>query len=312
MSGAALGEREPSVVRWRLPALLLGLTAVTTTLAQGPAYAATLLAILGAHELGHFFVAQRLGVSASLPHFIPLPPLPGFSLGTMGAVIGMQGDRAGRRALLAIGAAGPLAGFAVAIPAMVVGVRLSEVADLSALAADGAVLHFGSSIASSLLERWFGPPLDPGQDLLAHPVYIAAWAGFLVTALNLLPVGQLDGGHVAHAVWPRRSARLARWTHRALLLSGLGGLFVVGAEAVDPALALSLAWLRPWLWPGFLLWAALLQWMGVKHPPVAEEHEPLGARERILAVSCLVVLVLCFMPSPLWVSPSPASPTALR
>lgn len=298
---------------WRLPLLLFAATAVTTTLAQGPlvgatwgqgmAYAATLLGILGAHEMGHFLVARRLGVPASPPHFIPLPPLPAFTLGTLGAVIRMDGAEARRGQLLSIGAAGPLAGFVVAVPAMIVGLHLSTPTTVETDASN--LLFFGSSILSWTLEALVAPPVAEGQELFVHPVYIAAWAGFLVTALNLLPMGQLDGGHVVYALWPRRAHVIARGVYRGLVVVGLLGFALVGLEYVSLAWAHQVAFLRPWVSPGLLFWALLAGWMGLEHPSAPGEAEPLNGRQLGLAVACAVVLVLVFMPSPIYTLPPP-------
>lgn len=290
--------------RWRLPLILFLATVATTTLAQGPAYSATLMAILVAHEMGHYLVARRVGVPASLPHFIPLPPLPGFGLGTLGAVIQMDGQRADRRQLLEVGAAGPIAGFVVAVPAMVLGLSLSEPATLEP---SENVLYFGNSILSWALEAAWGPDLGPGEDLVAHPVYVAAWAGFLVTALNLLPMGQLDGGHVLHAAMPSRSARIARRLQRVLIGLGLAGLAVVLAPVLSSDLGAALAPLRAWLSPGLLVWAALAGWLGVEHPPAAESGRRLTPAHWALVGLAAVILGLCFMPSPVYTPYAPAA-----
>ena len=290
----AQARRRPG---WLLPAGLFLLTAVTTTWAQGPAYSVTLLAILLAHEMGHYLTAKRERVPASLPHFIPLPPILGFGLGTLGAVIRMDGSRADRRQLLEIGAAGPIAGFLVAVPAMILGLRWSQP---TVVGPDEPLLYFGGSILSTALEAWFGPPLAPDQELLAHPVYIAAWAGFLVTALNLLPMGQLDGGHVLHAAFPRSSHRIARRLHRALVVLGLLGLAVVLSPELDPELGAALAPLRPWVSPGLLVWALLAGWLGIEHPPAPEPRRPIRWPQWVLMVLSAVILVLCFMPSPVY------------
>lgn len=296
---------------WRWPLVLLAVTALTTTLAQGPmagaswgqglAYAATLLGILGAHEMGHFLAALKLGVPASPPHFIPLPPLPAFSLGTLGAVIRMEGGPARRGPLLVIGAAGPLAGFVVAVPAMILGLRLSTPTPLEGT--EGLVF-FGSSLVSWGLEALFAPPLAAGEELFVHPVYIAAWAGFLVTALNLLPMGQLDGGHVVHALWPEGAPRVAKIVQVSLLVLGTAGLLVNAAEWVSPELARQLSFLRPWLSPGLLLWAGLATWLGLEHPPTEADHRPLETGHYLMAGACLLVLLGCFMPSPIYTMPA--------
>jgi membrane-associated protease RseP (regulator of RpoE activity) len=173
-------------------------------------FTGSLLAILLAHELGHYVAARRHRVSASLPYFIPLPFLSPF--GTMGAIIRMRSSIATRSALLDIGAAGPLAGLVIAIPLYAWGAAHSEVR-----AADGSAGQLGSSLLVRLLDRTFAPVVPDGMDLFLSPVAYAAWAGMFVTMINLLPASQLDGGHVAYALFGPRQNHIARWVHRSML-----------------------------------------------------------------------------------------------
>jgi membrane-associated protease RseP (regulator of RpoE activity) len=261
----------------------------------GAPFAATLLGILLAHEFAHYFAARHYRVDASLPYFIPFPSL----LGTLGAVIRMRGDIPHRRALVAIGASGPVAGFLVALPALVFGLRLSQVRpappssllpaqSLVAMALrwahgqpvlggplDGVLLE-GPSLAYLAVRRLVLGPMPPGHDVYLHPVALAAWFGFFITALNLIPVGQLDGGHVLYAVAGPRARRL--------------GLAVCGALAVLGLVA----------WPGWLLWA-LLAWKVIRptHPPVLDPGEPLRGPWAALAWGSLVLLALVFVPVPM-------------
>lgn len=174
-------------------------------------FTGALLAILLAHEFGHFTAARIHRVDASLPYFIPLPMLSPF--GTMGAVIRMRSIIPTRRALLDIGAAGPLAGLALALPLYAWGAAHSHVVPL-----DGQGTELGDSLLLRLLDRWFAPPVPAGTALYLSPVANAAWAGLFVTMINLLPVGQLDGGHVAYALFGPRQNRIARWVHRSMLV----------------------------------------------------------------------------------------------
>lgn len=308
--GAPEVPAAPERPRWGLPALLFILTLASTTWAGGPAFSATLMSILVAHEMGHYLVARHYGVEASLPHFIPVPPV--FMLGTLGAVIAMRTDRASRNVLLDIGAAGPIAGFVVAVPLMVVGILLSRLTEVTA--SSGPLTYFGDSLLTKVLVHVLRPEVVPGLDLDAHPVFIGAWAGFLVTAINLLPMGQLDGGHVAYAVSPARAAAWARRTYQALLALGVLGLVVHGPslaygllqlvdrEALIPIEAFELT--RPWLpWVSYaaLVWAMLGRATGLSHPAVADPHEPLTRRRRWTAGACLAIGLLTFMPSPAWV-----------
>ncbi|MCC7384578.1 MAG: site-2 protease family protein [Deltaproteobacteria bacterium] len=237
-------RREPSTFRRvTLPLGLFGLTLYSTSLAGGAAFSLTLMSILVAHEMGHYLVARYHGVEASLPHFIPLPPI--FPLGTLGAVIGMRTDQATRNQLMDIGAAGPIAGFLVAVPAMVIGIQHSDLLPLqrtflenhfmpsmlvtfSSLilpTSEGPLMFFGDSLLSAGLVRLLRPDVREGWDLAVGPVFFGAWAGFLVTAINLLPMGQLDGGHILHAWNPQTSERHGRLVHR--ILKGVGGVGVV-------------------------------------------------------------------------------------
>lgn len=320
--GATDTSAPPGRPRWVLPAVLFVVTLGSTTLAGGPAFSATLMSILVAHEMGHYLVARHYGVEASLPHFIPVPPI--FMLGTLGAVIAMRTERASRNVLLDIGAAGPIAGFVVAVPLMVLGIVLSRLTEVSA--ASGPLTYFGDSILTKLLVHVLRPEVVPGLDLDAHPVFIGAWAGFLVTAINLLPMGQLDGGHVAYAVSPTRAAIWARRTYRLLLVVGVLGLLAHGPslaygvlqlfdqQALVPLEAFEQTRpLLPWVSYAALVWALLGRATGLSHPPVSDPHEPLTPRRRWTAATCLVIGLLTFMPSPAWVDgiwKKPAEPAA--
>lgn len=180
---------------------------------QAGQYTGALLAILLFHEFGHYIAARIHRVDASLPYFIPLPILSPF--GTMGAVIRMRSVIPTRRALLDIGAAGPLAGLVVAIPVYIWGIAHSSVISPDALGGDP--VEFGESLLTLLIEHVFGPRLAEGMEIQLSPVAFAGWVGMFVTMINLFPVGQLDGGHVAFALFGPRQNRLAQWVHRSML-----------------------------------------------------------------------------------------------
>ncbi|MBI2081113.1 MAG: site-2 protease family protein [candidate division NC10 bacterium] len=235
------------------------------TLAAGLPFAATLLAILGVHELGHYFTAKAYGIRVTLPYFIPAP----IGLGTFGAFIRMKSPVTDRRALLDVGIAGPLAGLVLAIPAVLVGLRLSTV-----VPAQGAGLGLGSSLLFLLLQAIAVGPIPDGLDILLHPVAFAGWIGLFVTALNLLPIGQLDGGHIAYALLGRRHRQVAMGT--AALLVALGIFF----------------------WQGWLVWAVLAMAMGFQHPPPLDDVTPLDARRRLLALGAFALLLLLITPAP--------------
>lgn len=181
-----------------------------TAVREAGEFMAALLAILLAHEFGHYVAARLHRVDASLPYFIPLPLLSPF--GTMGAVIRMRSPIPSRRALLDIGAAGPLAGLALAIPLYAWGTAHSA---LVAVGGEGGQL--GTSLLLQWLDRTFAPAVPEGMDLELSPVAYAAWAGMFVTMINLLPAGQLDGAHVSYALFGPRQNQIAKWVHRSML-----------------------------------------------------------------------------------------------
>jgi membrane-associated protease RseP (regulator of RpoE activity) len=272
-------------------------------LADGLPYSVPLMAILVCHEFGHYFAARIHGVPASLPYFIPLPPPLGL-LGTMGAVI-VQSPTTDRKKLIDIGAAGPLAGLAVAIPVLLYGLSLSEVRPQA---------PFGYQEGNSLLYaglKWLvkGEWLPGGgRDVVLHPTAMAGWAGLLVTALNLLPIGQLDGGHVATAYFGNGYARVAAVLHRALPALAIAVLAFVYLSARRELTALgpdgwnftpmSVALPAAAMW---LVWFGLLHLMkrlagGEYHPPVGPKRLP-PSRVVLFWLVC-VSFVVTFMPVP--------------
>jgi membrane-associated protease RseP (regulator of RpoE activity) len=277
---------------------LFAAACATTTWAQGPAFAATLMGILVCHELGHYVVARRHGVDVSLPYFIPLPPQ--ISLGTMGAVIRMRGTMDDRNRLLDVGAAGPIAGLVVALPLLVLGLTWSQ---LGPIPADAGLE--GNSILYLLL-KWavFGRYLPSGGvDVQLHPVAFAAWWGVLITMINLIPIGQLDGGHVMRAWLGDRHERVSAVLHRALPLVGAA----VAAVLTLQARAAGLGWWDAISYAGtaalpWLVWTALLVAMrgmggGVYHPPTSDA--PLTPGRRWLAWLVLALWILIFTPVPM-------------
>jgi membrane-associated protease RseP (regulator of RpoE activity) len=226
MSGSSAA---PEPLKWRTN-LLLFLTTVasvyvtgvlayaagggltTSALVRGGEFAGTLLTILVAHELGHYVAARLHKVDASLPYFIPMPLLSPF--GTMGAVIRMRGAIPTRRALLDIGAAGPLAGLVFAIPLYAWGIAESKIV----VASGDGMVQLGESILMKVLDRAAAPPVPEGMDIELSPIAFGAWGGLFVTMINLLPVGQLDGGHVAYALFGPRQDRYAKLVHRSMLI----------------------------------------------------------------------------------------------
>ena len=245
-------------------------------LAKGLLFTFTLLTILGAHELGHYFACRHYGIRATLPFFIPAPPTITL-FGTFGAVIKIKEPITSRRALFDIGIAGPLAGFAFALPAAVVGLIFATPASPAAVSASSGSIQFNDPLLFILVSKLLGLP----KWIEWNPIYWAAWGTMLVTALNLFPVGQLDGGHVVYAIAGRRAHS---WISR---------IVAVGCAALA---VLSIVLKQP---PVYLLWTLVLLFlMKVGHPPVVEE-EPLGSVRVALAVLSLLIFLLCFMPFPI-------------
>lgn len=246
------------------------------SIGPGVPFAVTVMTILLCHEFGHYFLARAHGVDATLPYFIPAPPF--VLTGTFGAFIRLRSLPPDRRALFDIGAAGPWAGFVVAVPATVIGLAWSEVRPL---AANEGGLALGDSLLFAFLTRVVLGVRSADVTILLHPVALAGWFGLLVTSLNLLPAGQLDGGHVSYAVFGRHHRWVSRGVLVALLMLGAGG------------------------WGGWLVWFALLLFLGVDHPPPWDPVTPLDRRRRIMAALTLGVFLLTFMPNPISVPEPP-------
>ena len=190
----------------------------TTCLYQGPWFAASLMGILLCHELGHYFVGRRRGVDVSLPYFIPLPPY--VTLGTLGAVIKMRSSIRDRNVLFDVGASGPVAGLVVAIPLLVIGLLMSSVGPPEPNSAIEGPSILYALIKLAIFGRWLP---GGGDDVQLHPMAFAGWVGLLVTMINLMPIGQLDGGHIARAALGQRHEALSARLHVALLAIGLDG-----------------------------------------------------------------------------------------
>jgi membrane-associated protease RseP (regulator of RpoE activity) len=290
--------------RYLVHAALFAATCVTTALAGGAAFAATLMTILVCHEMGHYVVARRHGIDASLPYFIPLPPV--ISLGTLGAIIRMRSPIQDRNQLVDVGAAGPLAGLVVALPLLAYGLTLSPVARVDpGLGHDGALIEGNSLLYLALKYVVTGRylPAADGTDVQLHPVAFAAWVGLLITMINLIPIGQLDGGHVACGFLGRRHEALSRRLH--WLLGAVGAAVALGLalEAHGRGAAPGDALARgAWAGAPWLVWAAMILGMrrlsgGRYHPPVGET--PLTAGRRRLVFLTAAIFVLIFTPIPL-------------
>ena len=231
----------------------------------GVPFSATLILILLAHEMGHYLYCKRYGVRATLPFFLPAPTL----IGTLGAFIRIKSPIPSRKALFDIGIAGPIAGFVLAVPALALGMSLSR-----PLVANASNVPFGYPAIFDLLWNLLPHGYLPLGKIYFHPVAVAAWVGMFATALNLLPSGQLDGGHIVYAVAPHYHRWISRLTVLALLPLGV------------------------FYWLGWLVWSCILIVLGPRHPHVPLYPE-LGRGRRMLAVVALIMLILTFMPAPL-------------
>ena len=255
--------------------VLFILTVFSTVLVGGFSFSAGLLSILLAHEFGHYFAAKYYRVPASLPYFIPFP----ISLfGTLGAVIRMSPRIPHRRALFDIAAAGPLAGLVLAIPLTYVGVLFSQVIPKTAIRGD--VITLGEPFLFQGLSWLAHGSLGQDMDVLLHPLAFAGWAGMFVTALNLLPIGQLDGGHVVHSLFGMRSRQVAF------------GMF--GSLALYSVVSQKFTWLPLMV---------LLLVIGLQHPPSQDDGVPLGRGRVYFGVLLAIIFLTCFSLDPLQIRP---------
>ena len=253
---------------WQI--ILFIATMVSTTLMGGFTYSMTLMGILFCHEMGHYVAARHYRVRVSLPYFLPFPNL----FGTFGAFIRMQSRIPNRKALFDIGILGPAMGVVIALPATVIGIALSEVQTVTSLTEN--TIRLGDSILFAAITQMIHGTLEEGTDLLLHPIGFAGWAGLFVTALNLLPMGQLDGGHIVYAIFQKRSI----WIYR-ILFAGF---------AIFTAF-----WNRQWLL--FLVLVFFL--IRLNHPPTIDDRIPLGRKRTIYGILALIFFFLTFPPIPI-------------
>jgi membrane-associated protease RseP (regulator of RpoE activity) len=239
---------------------------------SGATFSASLLAILFSHEMGHYLACRYYGVDATLPYFIPAPPL--FIAGTFGAFIKIKSPIPTRRALFDIGLAGPLAGFVIAIPISIIGLLT-----LGPPTFQGSGIYFNDPLLFRLLAKILGVKLDPSSPI--NPYYMAAWIGLLVTSLNLMPVGQLDGGHGTFAVFGQSAHKIiGRLAFVVVAVLAVLGFWLHGSPS------------------GFLYTVLLGVMLKVKHPQ-PPMMEPLGTKRVVIGIVTLIVFVLCFWPFPI-------------
>ncbi len=234
-------------------------------------YSGGIISILFAHEMGHYLMCRKHGIRATLPFFIPFPPLIN-PFGTLGAVIRMESLIPNRKALFDVAVAGPLAGLALTLPAVYFGIAMSDIVEATASDAAG-VVYLGESLLYTLLSDMAIGKLPETRDVMLHPLAYAGWAGLFVTALNLLPIGQLDGGHIVYALIGRR--------HRYVALAALAAF----------------GYIAVFVYPGWALLLILLIWFGHRHPPTLDDR-PLDFRRIVIGIATMVIFLLSFTPEP--------------
>lgn len=239
---------------------------------DGVMYAVAILVILGAHEFGHYFACRWHNVDCTLPHFLPAPVV---FTGTLGAVIKIREPFPSRTALFDIGVAGPLAGFITLLPFLIAGIIFS---DVTPLPEDEGTLILGEPMLFKALARFIHGPLAEGTDIIIHPMGFGAWFGMLATALNLLPFGQLDGGHITYSVFGRR----AFWFSVVTLASIIGLSFLATSWAAMAVMLAAMTW-----------------FVGLHHPATLDDATPLSTGRLIVAAIALLILVICFTPVPI-------------
>jgi len=255
--------------RYYLHIVLFILTGASTWIVGGPAYSFTIILILLGHEMGHYLISRRYGIRATLPFFLPFP-LPPF--GTLGAVIRMESTVSSRKALFDTGVAGPLTSLILSIPAIVIGLKLSTVVPVSHIK-EGA-LRLADPLLFSFIQRLVLGEVSENYEIFLHPIGFAGWVGLFVTSLNLLPIGQLDGGHIAYGLFGRRS--------RVIFLIAI----------------VVMAFITVFYNPGWFLLLILIILFGFRHPPPIDDVTPLDWRRKIMGGVAFLAFFLSFTPAP--------------
>lgn len=237
-------------------------------LIEGLPFAVTLMSILLCHELAHYIASKKHHTKATLPYFIPAPSI----IGTFGAFIKMESPIITRKALIDIGASGPIAGFIISVVACIVGLAMSETM-VSGQKEDVGIALGGSVLFTFLSEFIIGNVPD-NYNILLHPIAFAGWIGLFVTSLNLIPIGQLDGGHIAFAVFGERHRYIS------IVLVGMLGIFGF------------------FFWEGWLVWAVLMIILGIRHPPVLYWEVSLDPKSKFISIAAFIIFAITFIPSP--------------
>ena len=255
--------------RYIIHIVLFILTVASTLIVGGPAYSFGIILILLGHEMGHYFMSRRHGIKATLPFFLPFP-LPPF--GTLGAVIRMESTVSSRRALFDTGIAGPLTSLVLSIPAIAIGLKLSKVVPVSHIK-EGA-LRLDDPFLFSIIQRLVLGEISENYEVFLHPIGFAGWVGLFVTSLNLLPIGQLDGGHIAYGLFGRRS--------RIIYLTAIAVM----------------AFITVFYNPGWFLLLILIIVFGFRHPPPIDDITPLDGKRKLMGGVIFLAFLLSFTPAP--------------
>jgi len=238
---------------------------------EGIPFSFTIMLILLSHELSHYFASKKHRIEATLPYFIPGPTI----IGTFGAVIKIKSPITTRMALIDIGASGPIMGFIISVAAYVIGLSYSEVVPF--VGGKHGDWFIGPSILSYKIATFIHGPLNQGYGIELHPVAFAGWVGLLITSLNLIPIGQLDGGHIAYALLGEKHIFLSRILIVVLLVLGV------------------------FLWEGWILWAVLMIILGLRHPPVSYWETPIDSKRRVIGWISTIIFIITFVPAPFMV-----------
>jgi membrane-associated protease RseP (regulator of RpoE activity) len=272
------------------------------SISSGISFSAALIFILGTHEMGHFLYGRKYGVDITPPYFIPAPPPPISPIGTFGAFIKIKSPISTKRALFDIGIAGPIAGIIAAIPVIFIGLKLSSIVESGSKSLHNGYI-LGSPLIFSLIADSVIGKVPDGYNLVLHPVAFAGWIGLFVTALNLIPAGQLDGGHIMYSIFSKKwHQRTSVMIIVVLLFFGLGTQSIMQyfqSYLAGTALYNYKDILNFEGWAGWLLWAVLLTFMGTKHPPTMYDDIQLDGKRKFLSVVALFVFIGCFTPIPI-------------
>lgn len=248
--------------------ILFLLTIASTCLVGGPLYSLSIMSILLAHEMGHYLMSRKYGIPATLPYFLPFPFSP---FGTFGAIIKIKGVFINKKVLFDIGVAGPLSGFIVSMPFIFLGIKLSTIQSITR---NTSYLQLGDPLIFKILQQLLIGEMPKGSDLVLHPFGYAGWVGLFITALNLLPVGQLDGGHIVYAVFGEKS----KWVFGAVIIA-------LGAFSI-------------FYNPGWLTLVIILLIFGMRHPEPLDSYTELDNKRKIIAFIVLIIFLLSFTPTP--------------